>query len=517
MSQASKSHVRERARHRLSLVRFVVEHGIEIRVIQMDEPLVGFSASVSGRWVGLASDVICGSSPTYAGAIESAREWLAGPGLRVGSDREERDVDLRFNVAAVRRAAQALLKLEPAEAVFRDWTRTLGKDPENRKPGAFAKPLTAKQGEVCERSFPRVEKTGTMFKSVMSVTMIGGWPGHLAAKYEAAGLGPARVANGAALAKCGRRILAAIEGQPSECQVCNGLGVSMGGPSLFGSSLFGVGPEVCDACNGTGENLRGRLPILLMTRQVYRRACDSANRRPQTGRDDWLDEIRGELGAEAFGHVTRHHRQPPPDVGPRGRQLYDQINWHAVFLAFRSQTPISDTQHDAHVQTWIRWNSWPAHERGEVLQAQRRERIAARRAARQPRPMGTRELAEAMGFEATVEGGTEAAVTRELADLGAGLRQPLDFNRTDGRSISGHPASDRTVQAILQPAPGSVADIRAAILRRLGATIEGIEIAMLGPYRVGILYRGTASESDVRAAIGDVTLAGYEYEIERLP
>lgn len=143
-----------------------------------------------------------------------------------------------FDVHEARELARGLIALEAEQAVFEDWTRERGLGPENREPGSF-----------CAAAWHPAP-------SGVTITMNprGGWPGNLAREYawkrcpnECVRLGRVRVhpgkpgllgvpircgactdgrvrhgdsraPMGRSLAKLGRDLLAALEGQPSECQ-----------------------------------------------------------------------------------------------------------------------------------------------------------------------------------------------------------------------------------------------------------------------------------------------------------
>jgi hypothetical protein len=133
-----------------------------------------------------------------------------------------------FDVHAVRGAALGLIALEDEQAVFEDWCRLRGLGPENRKPGAFT------ECGCCT----------------------GGWPGKLAREWP----GDNRAPMGRSLARLGRRVLGAIEGQPSACGRCS---FEHNGESDFSGITTSIhGWFVCPDCKGTGHNLRGTLPPL---------------------------------------------------------------------------------------------------------------------------------------------------------------------------------------------------------------------------------------------------------------
>jgi hypothetical protein len=508
MSRASKSHAREDRRQRASLVRFIVEHGVEIVVKPDPRPGYRMMATV-GDYVTIGDTAAEAHSRALAHAMR----------------------DLRFNVATVRAAAEKLVALELPAQVFRDWTRTQGREgakdcwgPENKQRGAFVKP--PRSGPPGLTIASQSGHAGIVFgggpdgrdkvqysyhgsrNHLRRRDMIGGWPGHLAREFgtiqceacegrgrierlEATEQGgtvdlgdgsfsrgytatrtrerckpcrgkgripkpgwPSSAANGAALAQFGRRILAAIDGQPSRCRQCGGGGrmARLDVPEVgWFRPLDADSPPsrgmtktikwTCESCNGTGHNLAGRLAPAEFTPQLLRRARDSAVRELISTRGrarnhpDWMREIgldrrlgvdfratrtvyaeadahrplavlreveRGlSLGARGYIQVRRlesaetRTKAQSQDVGPGGRPLRDQLRFIAARgESFDVASPAMDdgdddelamgnfaVQYDAHVREWIR-QRWPAHERGEVLQAERRRRIAERRQSR---------------------------------------------------------------------------------------------------------------------------------------
>lgn len=86
----------------------------------------------------------------------------------------------------------------------------------------------------------------------------------------------AAAANGGAwMIRAGRRLLAAIEGQPSECPDCVAKGRSPGKQpdtmlSVNGGPMRpGVVDDRCPSCRGTGHNLAGTLPAFVFAREAY--------------------------------------------------------------------------------------------------------------------------------------------------------------------------------------------------------------------------------------------------------
>jgi hypothetical protein len=133
--------------------------------------------------------------------------------------------------------------------------------------------------------------------------------------------------DGAAKVRLGRRLLAALDRQPSKCQ---------GGCIQVSAVLGRIRPAepddtnpmrdrrvlrdgkwiVCDACRGTGQNLAGVLAPVEWSASAGRRLCDSAeSRRPASVHvQDWTARLlatpAGAAAVNAFDGITR--------VVPRG-------------------------------------------------------------------------------------------------------------------------------------------------------------------------------------------------------
>jgi hypothetical protein len=97
--------------------------------------------------------------------------------------------------------------------------------------------------------------------------------------------------------RAGRRLLAAIEGQPSECEWCGGKGERFRGET-----------EECSDCHGTGHNLAGTLRSVEHSAQVRRSLADAraSLQRPNGDRNgdvaEWQGEILDALDAPASRH-----------------------------------------------------------------------------------------------------------------------------------------------------------------------------------------------------------------------
>lgn len=138
---------------------------------------------------------------------------------------------LLFDVHAARAYGERLLAMADEYEVFADWTRARGRGPEDfingRWPGPMAREYT-RYLRSCDAS--------------VATNKVG-------------------FANGKIMAKLGRRLLSALEGQPSECQTCEGHGQLDG--FVDGEFAYGA-PLECQSCQGTGHNLSGTLPPMTL-------------------------------------------------------------------------------------------------------------------------------------------------------------------------------------------------------------------------------------------------------------
>ena len=246
---------------------------------------------------------------------------------------------------------------------------------------------------------------------------------------------------GIARAKLGRSILAALEGQPSECQTVGCVGrrvVSTHGTpgqpfvlegtwdlprdhhgQVNGDGTFEIIHQ-CRECHGTGHNLRGVLPAWEPSKSLHRRALEhethdlhSPNAREswvRTLADDyqmpagpnqgipigsvWLSKWNNERGKNIHTPDTRvvdrgeHRWEPTADIDHDGdTPLMDQVR---SFRAMRDCANHSE-QHDVHARAWAQRRTWSKSQRGELRHAEqrlerlrRRDPIAAAVLAAQP-------------------------------------------------------------------------------------------------------------------------------------
>ncbi len=251
MSQASRSKVLAAKRHRRAVARELADSGLALFRVHGLTPTSGFSG---------VAEMLC-----------------AGDDL------------VSIDVAAAREHAHELLALADEQAVFEEWMQTKGRGPENREPGAFGGWCP---GELRVRADGKKEfwPCWEVPDCTHEHTASGGWPGKLAREWAA--LGNDRLAPmGRALARLGRRILDALEGQPSECQrpKCSG-GTLLTGPyetvvGIAGTcARVGTGAMDCPDCRGSGHNLRGVLPPIAWSPAVRRKVADSVrNGAPPSG------------------------------------------------------------------------------------------------------------------------------------------------------------------------------------------------------------------------------------------
>jgi hypothetical protein len=125
--------------------------------------------------------------------------------------------------------------------------------------------------------------------------------------------------NWQASVRLGRRLLAALEGQPSECQRCEG--------RAWTGSAWQVPPSQrpCPDCHGTGHNLHGVLPPVRDSEQAVVKAADAFRTASRDSRG------RSELVAAWQGEVINRDRRrinlamsKPTRVVPRGEHRNEQ-------------------------------------------------------------------------------------------------------------------------------------------------------------------------------------------------
>jgi hypothetical protein len=308
------------------------------------------------------------------------------------------DGSAHFGVHAARELAHSLIALEDEQAEFEDWCRfEHGLGPENREPGAFVLDMWFYFTPVCvERareggwlvSDSPVTIGGRAWHPAVTPAGRGGWPGKLAREWP----GDSRAPMGRTLAKLGRDLLEALEGQPSECQADE---CSEGLLPYDGEGEFcGFGP--CPDCHGTGHNLRGVLPAVEVSVQLVRRLHEDEGGLYSDSTARWIAEM-GEHPSRALAtHGTTAAEQAEalellgPDgvdartrVVPRGEHRRDVgVGPRAVDIVTLDQSIIA--------RGWEPWTSprfWtydgkrtrrellPRWRRGELRHAaQRRER-----------------------------------------------------------------------------------------------------------------------------------------------
>jgi len=159
-----------------------------------------------------------------------------------------------FDVHAAREHASKLVALDDEQHVFEQWCLEWGWLADKRVFGRW-----------CDACLGYVRPGGPCGACDGSGILAGGWPGKLARQWP----GDRRAPMGRSYARLGRRILAALEGQPSACQSCGGWGkpsTQMRGDHVAHVLRRGPLPVLaalmrpCATCDGTGRNLRGALP-----------------------------------------------------------------------------------------------------------------------------------------------------------------------------------------------------------------------------------------------------------------
>ena len=301
MSQASRSKVRARARHREQVARLIGQ---------------------AGAW--------CITPP--------------GPVSAAGSMRLAKR-ETFFDVAAARELGERMVSDGEALALervpFVGWCMSRGLGPDNRERGAFVSVDDDCQWISHEEWDRRGNPQPAIgFAGEVGIPLRGGFPGKLAREWQRMG-GGRNVAHGAELRRMGQRLLDAIAGQPSECQAgCTFINPTVRAGSKYSrlpkSRLYRVDPVsaastslptahsswICPDCHGTGHNLAGVLPGLVWSAAVTRRYIDADNTGQMRG--GWLADLGTikEMSALRFRSATR--------TVPRGehRDGVNASDWH---------------------------------------------------------------------------------------------------------------------------------------------------------------------------------------------
>lgn len=355
MSQASRSHVRARARWREQVARWIVRETFGIEIWRG-------GGAPDAEWC-----VACRGITYQDNTIEAATLALVDHlAARLLVGQEHFDVDAARS-AAGRMLAQAERDLAELE-VFKDWCRERGLGPDCRLVHAFRDCLEGcgaasdKRGECDTMThLPECEDQGQ-----------GGWPGILAREYARKrcpnkckfydgrrlysvragdpgetvavfrpcttcddgwvphGDRRAEIVTAPARARVARRVLDALKGQPSKCTNCDGRGetgpaweASLGalltvadtpGVRIVGEGererMAEVGEQVrapCESCRGTGHNIRGVLPPIPWSKMTaLRRRClehethdlHTPVERQREGHQSWVREMADETRIE---------------------------------------------------------------------------------------------------------------------------------------------------------------------------------------------------------------------------
>lgn len=205
---------------------------------------------------------------------------------------------------------------------------------------------------------------------------------------------------GAALIRQGRRLLAAIEGQPSECRRCLSNGYVLGRPGAGDEWIPDMTRTQCPDCHGTGHNLSGTLPQVEHSAAARRKGRDGAeaagdhNRQRaestqtlyEAGRDHgwtYLAPHRENESGEDWTTWTRtrprgEHRHSAPDTGPNGRPLRDIVMGEHVVTQATIRLEDEHDLADAHVRAYL-LTRLPRWRRGELRHSEQRRKRERRR------------------------------------------------------------------------------------------------------------------------------------------
>lgn len=394
------------------------------------------------------------ASPSHVGAAERHRRAVArfiagcveGHRTKDGHARAFRVDQLLdgsiFDVHAVRTAAEAMLREAiEVEQVFADWTRSLGLGPENREPSAFVGPARevaftvggqgtagafaievagvrtvystsgpASAEEVAHslavalgEQHPDQGATSDGSSVTFGRTRIGGWPGNLARHPN--NPCPSWAPMAKSRARLARRVLAAIDGQSSDCQGCTGKpgGVGRRPPTFSDLPTRDTGrvqvklPK-CPDCHGTGHNLRGTLHALVLPTVLVRWAED-ASCQARTGdtygprlapiQERILTDAEDACWLLAPDQQTRvvprgKHRDLQPDRWGRHAEEYCPASTRRARMELATKRALANWHPTSEFAEW----SIPAHEvgapwallprwrRGELRHAEKRSRVA---------------------------------------------------------------------------------------------------------------------------------------------
>jgi hypothetical protein len=253
----------------------------------------------------------------------------------------------RFDVAKAREYGERLIaeaRHAGAHAVVDDWRRAQGREPAMRPArcrrchGSTNEPVTHKDEPWSKCRACR------------------GQPNRLT-RCDPPGLPPdvpGSALSWQASVRLGRRLLAALEGQPSECQGCRGPGsvplgttvadvrggvvtvhaglrvefVTIQGLSVVGhdgqrreASLGAADVSPCDDCHGTGHNLHGVLPPVEDSPQVIRAAVEAVLYAPGRAAAAPLDRVY-DRNRRAIEQRTEQEWRALTRVVPRGEHRY---------------------------------------------------------------------------------------------------------------------------------------------------------------------------------------------------
>jgi len=315
MSQASRSKVRARARHREQVARLIGQ---------------------AGAW--------CITPP--------------GPVSAAGSMRLAKR-ETFFDVAAARELGERMVSDGEALALervpFVGWCMSRGLGPDNRERGAFVSVDDDCQWISHEEWDRRGNPQPAIgFAGEVGIPLRGGFPGKLAREWQRMG-GRRNVAHGAELRRMGQRLLDAIAGQPNECQIP--------GCPESGALIGARGWSSCPDCHGTGHNLAGVLPGLEWSAQVRRKTGDALWANWGTGKPcaGWISGMPYSTWDTRTVPRGEHRKCPRSERTAIGVELRDQQRgWMRTGYAADGVSPVEDR------------SRWPRWRRGELRHAEQR-------------------------------------------------------------------------------------------------------------------------------------------------
>lgn len=341
MSQATRSKVRARARHREQLARLLAPFAYAGGVAQ--------------------GCVIRG------GTVETIR----GDAIARGR--------MTFDVHAARELGVRMVAQADEQAAFEHWCSERRMGPENREPFAH---IAACDMAGC-RPDDALAPSPLPDRCTCGSSLIGGWPGKQAREWPE----KASAAMGRSTARMGQRLLDALAGQPSECVRCTGN--SAGHGRLWVSARDGNGTRDCPDCRGTGRNLAGVLPGLEWSPAVRRKVSDSVHAAQGAGLfgaelsadDPRWNGWTWQVGAPFGIHITEDTRTVPRGEHRLPLTGLVAVRLMAALLRAGRELPSVDLRINGRGDDFadLVGSRLPRWRRGELRHAeQRRQRYAVR-------------------------------------------------------------------------------------------------------------------------------------------